>query len=87
MVSHNQPGTCIINNDQHNIAMGIKTVFTIKECEFQLLLKYLIRLLFRDESFGDIKISKWPTLLPVYSKKCRFDHKGVGISTFGEISY
>ena len=86
MVSHNQPWACIINNDQHNLAMEIKAVFTIKEYEFQLLLKYLIRLLFRDESFGDIKISKWPTLLSVYSKKCRFYHKGVGISTFAKIS-
>ena len=67
--------------------MEIKAVLTIKEWEFQLLVKYVIKLLFRGESSGDVKISKWPTLLPILSQKGRFDHKGVGISTFGEISY
>ena len=50
-------------------------------------MKYLFKLLFRGKSSGDVKISKWPTLLSVLSKKGRFDHEGVGISTFGEISY
>ena len=69
------------------LSIAKNAVLTLKEQEFQLLVKYLIKVLFRGESSGDVKISKWPTLLPVLSKKGRFDHNGVGISTFGEISY
>ena len=32
------------------------------------MVKYLIKLLFRGESTGEVKISKWPTLLSVFGK-------------------
>ena len=64
-------------------------VYIIKQVVgiLQGFLKYLIKLLFGGESSGDVKISKWPTWLPVFRKIGRFHPKGVGISTFAQISY
>ena len=45
-----------------------------------------MKIVFEADLSGNVKISKWPTLLPVLSQKGRFDHKRVGISTFAEIS-
>ena len=62
------------NGRLYFLSIAKNAVLTIEEEEFQLLVKYLNKLLFRGESSGDVKISKWPTLLPVLSEKDSFDH-------------